>query len=272
MLHFLHAAKPDSERLVRELDALSIGDPADRSEFTLARIAREADRMAQADPAMAESVRGILAALRWDVERLDRHFERALQLAAPGAAPTVLFNHAVALERVHRIEQAAARAAAAVDLSPEDLEQLRGALWLGLRAGRLDLAHDLLARLARAAEQRVAQDEAAARILRRLEQAGGQGAVRAAFAAVHELLARKRVVTRRTGLWLGPEEEVGYVHEAWMSASAAAGLNEAIAAAMTDRTLVPEPAMRTITAYAVGLIADSETAPDERLPASVHAG
>jgi len=108
-------------------------DPID--EISLQRYTREAQAAVNLNPVVAKTFSGMLAAYRFEVDRIHEFHRSAIALER--SAFTV-GNYSTSLLLLGYFDEAIANGLLAVDMAPEDLDSLRGAMTMLFEAGALD--------------------------------------------------------------------------------------------------------------------------------------
>ncbi len=115
------------------VDRVARGDQID--EISLQRYTREALAAVNLSPAVSKTFSGGLAAYRFEVDRMHEYHKAAI--AIERLAFTV-GNYSTSLLLVGCFDEAIANGLLAIDLAPEDLESLYGAMSMMFEAGALD--------------------------------------------------------------------------------------------------------------------------------------
>ena len=109
-------------------------------EFSLQRIARDANALMKSDRAGAHTVLGGVAALQGDVDETRRHYRTALNI---DNSITHLFNYSVSLSLLEEHDEALEVAVVALKAYPDDLNLLNGAMKVALESANFGFARDL---------------------------------------------------------------------------------------------------------------------------------
>ena len=135
------APAPKANELIERLAQLA--DTPALDEFSLQRIARDANALMKSDPAGAHTVLGGVAALRGDGEETRKRHRTALGI---DESLELLFNYSVSLSHLDENEEALNVAIGALKKYPDNLQLLDRAINVALDSANFLIARDLSSR------------------------------------------------------------------------------------------------------------------------------
>ena len=109
-------------------------------EFSLQRVARDANALMKSDPAGAHTVLGGVAALRGDGDETRKRHRTALKIESDF---TTYFNYLVSLSLLDEYEEALQVAIGALEKYPDNLNLLDSAIRAALESANFEFARDL---------------------------------------------------------------------------------------------------------------------------------
>ena len=125
--------------LAEQVDA--IASTVETEEHALRRYERQAEELIPSSPEEAHTALGILAALRWDVDGLDRHHGMALHHAPDTAVARCSYSRC--LLQIGEVEAAFRIGREAFEQAPGDARVLRHLIGVAVEAGYFRYARDL---------------------------------------------------------------------------------------------------------------------------------
>ena len=138
-MSYIPASRTKADDLIGRLIAIDAPN-----EITLRRLERDAEAVMDMDPAVAHSVLGGVASLRWDAEGVREHFRIALQHADNSVTH---HNYSIALALVDEWRDSFEAADAAHKKAPDNTVVLRNAIGRAVEAGQFRIAQEYCNRL-----------------------------------------------------------------------------------------------------------------------------
>lgn len=138
-------------------------------EISLQRYAREAQAAANPSPAVAKTFSGVLAAYRFEVDRMHEFHRGAIAIER---SAFTIGNYSTSLLLVGCFDEAIAKGLLAISLAPEDLGSMRGTMSMLFETGALDQLMELEAVYQKRAGKGSGYKDLCRDILTALERAG----------------------------------------------------------------------------------------------------
>ena len=137
-------AESKTAHLIDQLGRIVAADSTD--DLAIRRVEREAKALMSTEPASAHTVLGGIAALRRDLDEVQRHHRIALDVRKSGIT---YFNFAVSLSLLGEMRGALEAAKSGLEAEPDDPRWLRHAIKLSMEAAHFSEARQLGGRWAR---------------------------------------------------------------------------------------------------------------------------
>ena len=235
-------------RLIERLAQLA--DAPEIDQFSLQRIARDANALMKSDPAGAYTVLGGVAALRGERDETRRRHRTALKIESDFA---YLFNYLVSLSMLDEHEEALQVAIGALEKYPDHLKLLNSAIKAAAESANFETARDLSHKWDALAPDR---PNSLSGLVRQLAEAVADGmfserGVREVLRIVAETQRSENVRTSNFRL-SSHYAEGSFFYERMIHAApaSAAALNERLADQVAERPdLMADPGLRFVVAF-----------------------
>lgn len=242
------APAPKANELIERLAQLA--DTPALDEFSLQRIARDANALMKSDPAGAHTVLGGVAALRGDGEETRKRHRAALKIKSDFAN---FFNYLVSLSMLDEYEEALQVAIGALKKHPDNLNLLNSAINSALDSANFQIARDLSHRWDALAPDRPNSSSGLARQLADAVRAGmfNEEAVREVLRILTET-QRSESARTSNSKFRSDHAEKSFFYERMIRATptTAAALNERFADQIVERSdLMADPGLRFVAAF-----------------------
>lgn len=219
-------------------------------EFSLQRVARDANALMKSDPAGAHTVLGGVAALGGDRDETRRRHRTALQIKGSFAT---FYNYFVSLSLLDEHEEALQVANRALEKYPDNLELLNSAIKAALESANFETARNLSHRWDALAPDRPNSRSGMSRLLADAVLAGTfkEESVREVLRVLSQTQRTENVRSSNPKFRLHHVEE-SFFYERMIHATptAAAALNERFADQIADRTdLMADPGLQFVAAF-----------------------
>lgn len=237
-----------ANELIERLAQLATAPALD--EFSLQRVARDANALMKSDPAGAHTVLGGVAALRGDRDETRKRHRAALKIDSDFAT---YFNYLVSLSLLDEYEEALQVAMGALKKYPDNLNLLDSAIRAALESANFEIARDLSDRWDALAPDRPNSLSGLSRQLADAVVAGTfkEKSVREVLRILTETQRSENARTSNSKFRLHHVEEA-FFYERMIHATpaAAAALNEQFADQIAERPdLMADPGLRFVAAF-----------------------
>ena len=246
-MSYLPASRTKAADLIDRLMAMDTP-----TEITLHGLERDAEAVMDVDPAVAHSVLGGVASLRWDAKGVREHFRIALQHANTFVTH---HNHSIALALVDEWRESCDAADTAHEMAPDNIVVLDHAIEAAVAVGRLRLARAYCDRLnaLRPTEAPHAATSLLGALIAALDMGiFGESNVRRVLEVANSVQRAKGVRGARTPAKLDQDERHSFLFRRFVSAAPeeAAALNAELAEQIVSQhDLRENPGLRFVPLF-----------------------